>query len=183
MFRVISTLLLAVLAFALRKVGTHAPLPVEPPALGQPNLESRAAGHEVSEASPAVVAAVVVGLFVTIIVSMVVLGWVYVRLYSPQPAVPAPLGETRFPYAMQDKSSIGNDWTAINRQVHERLETYGWVSRADGVARIPIDRAMKVIATEGLPARQAQTPDFPAPADEMRPLIETEGDTHAPNSY
>jgi hypothetical protein len=183
MFRVISTVLLAVLAFALRKVGTHAPLPVEPPPADRTDPESRRSGHEVSEPAPAAIAAVAVGLFLTIIVSMAVLGWMYVHLYSRREAMPAPLGETRFPHAIEAKSSIADDWTVINRQAHDRLETYGWVSQADGVARIPIERAMQVIVSEGLPARESKTPDFPAPSDEKRPLIETEGGNHVEKAY
>ena len=183
MFRFISTLLLAFLAFALRKVGTHAPLPAAPPAPDLPDPESREAGHEISEPTPAGIAAVGVGLFLVMIVSMLVLARMYTHFYSTAPAMTAPTGETNFPYAPRARSSIADDWSGINRQAHERLETYDWVSRADGVARIPIARAMQVIAQEGLPARQAQTPDFPAPADEKQPLIETEPGDHANKAY
>lgn len=34
------------------------------------------------------------------------------------------------------------------------LNSYGWVDRQNGVARIPIDRAMDLIAQRGLPSRQ-----------------------------
>jgi hypothetical protein len=30
----------------------------------------------------------------------------------------------------------------------EQINSYGWVSEADGVARIPIDRAMELVAAE-----------------------------------
>ncbi|MGD9253338.1 MAG: hypothetical protein PVG92_05345 [Holophagae bacterium] len=30
----------------------------------------------------------------------------------------------------------------------EQINSYGWVSEADGVARIPIDRAMELVASE-----------------------------------
>lgn len=33
----------------------------------------------------------------------------------------------------------------------EVLETYGWVDRQQGLARIPIDRAMELLAEKGLP--------------------------------
>lgn len=35
----------------------------------------------------------------------------------------------------------------------ERLTTYGWVNRKEGVVRIPVKDAMKLVLEEGLPAR------------------------------
>jgi cytochrome c oxidase cbb3-type subunit III len=48
------------------------------------------------------------------------------------------------------------------------LHSYGWVDRATGIVRIPIDRAMEVLAARGLPVR-AQPPEAPArpPAPEQ----------------
>jgi hypothetical protein len=39
---------------------------------------------------------------------------------------------------------------------HERsiLDTYGWVDREHGVVRVPIDRAIDLLAERGLPARK-----------------------------
>ena len=48
------------------------------------------------------------------------------------------------------------------------LHSYGWVDRAAGIVRMPIDRAMEVLAKRGLPAR-AQPPESTArpPAPEQ----------------
>ncbi len=35
----------------------------------------------------------------------------------------------------------------------ERLESYGWVDKEGGIARIPIERAMEVMLQRGFPAR------------------------------
>jgi hypothetical protein len=61
-----------------------------------------------------------------------------------------------------------DDWRAMHRQQHELLAGYGWVDEGKGIARIPIDEAMKRLAERGLPARPAApaaaaTP-VPAPA-------------------
>ena len=37
------------------------------------------------------------------------------------------------------------------------LQTYGWVDRDKGVARMPIDEAMKIVVQRGLPARAPRT--------------------------
>ncbi len=35
----------------------------------------------------------------------------------------------------------------------EQLNTYGWVSQKDGVAHIPIERAIDTISSQGLPVQ------------------------------
>lgn len=42
----------------------------------------------------------------------------------------------------------------------ELLTGYGWIDRDAGVVRIPIDRAMELTVERGLPARDAEVPDF-----------------------
>jgi hypothetical protein len=44
-----------------------------------------------------------------------------------------------------------------------RLQSYGWVDQDSGQARIPVERAMELIAERGLPVRSAVTPET-APA-------------------
>ncbi len=45
-----------------------------------------------------------------------------------------------------------------------RLQSYGWVDQDSGQARIPVARAMELIAERGLPVRSAVTPEAtPAP--------------------
>jgi len=43
---------------------------------------------------------------------------------------------------------------ALRLQEDAILTTYAWVDRAAGVARIPIDVAMKQVIEEGLPVRE-----------------------------
>jgi hypothetical protein len=37
-----------------------------------------------------------------------------------------------------------------------RLSSYGWVDKDAGIVRIPIDRAMEILASQGLPARKTE---------------------------
>jgi hypothetical protein len=49
-----------------------------------------------------------------------------------------------------------DETTEINNfrmQEEQRLNSYGWVDQQAGVARIPIDRAMALLAQRGLPTR------------------------------
>jgi hypothetical protein len=40
------------------------------------------------------------------------------------------------------------DRLALNRAQHARLTSYGWVNQTDGVAHIPIERAMNLLAAQ-----------------------------------
>lgn len=44
-----------------------------------------------------------------------------------------------------------DDMAAYRQQVNEKAESYEWVDKQGGVARIPIDRAKQLIAEKGLP--------------------------------
>lgn len=48
-----------------------------------------------------------------------------------------------------------DDWRAMHRQQEELLSSYGWIDESRGVARVPIDEAMKRLVEKGLPARPA----------------------------
>jgi hypothetical protein len=49
------------------------------------------------------------------------------------------------------------DWELMKAQNQQTLGSYGWVDRDKGVARIPIDRAMQLVAQRGLPVRGTPT--------------------------
>ena len=50
------------------------------------------------------------------------------------------------------------DLQAVRAEETQRLTTYGWVDQPKGVVRIPIDRAIELLAARGLPARTVQPP-------------------------
>lgn len=45
------------------------------------------------------------------------------------------------------------DLAEVRAEEARILHTYGWVDRDAGVARIPIERAMEIVAEQGVPAR------------------------------
>jgi hypothetical protein len=53
-----------------------------------------------------------------------------------------------FTHGPDGRTGIERDWRAQEQTVHEHLATYGWVDARAGVVRIPIERAMTVIAAE-----------------------------------
>jgi hypothetical protein len=36
------------------------------------------------------------------------------------------------------------------------LDSYGWVDKDAGIVRIPVDRAMEILAKKGLPSRKQE---------------------------
>lgn len=155
------------------------PLPAPLPDPAAPSEQSQAEGHEVTDASAKTVGLFVVGLFAVIFTAMAVLGVMYKNMYADNAAMPVRPAQESFRYAPRDKTSIAKDWDAINALARQRLDTYGWTDRANGVARVPVSRAMSLVATEGLPARARQPPDFPPPDQEKLPLMQLEPNADA----
>jgi hypothetical protein len=129
-------------------------------------VETPTDGYEHSDIRPRAVLLGAVGLL--LVVGIVVAGitvfeanvtGIPPRISSPEEVIqglqggPAPV--PRAPaFEGQEGQNLG-PYLAAQRQ---RLSTYRWVNRQAGVVAIPIDRAMDVLAEQGLAAR-------PAPAD------------------
>ncbi|MET0555478.1 MAG: hypothetical protein ABW221_20730 [Vicinamibacteria bacterium] len=89
--------------------------------------------------------------------------------HDPPAAALAGFGPDRKPPEPRLQERPFDDWRAMHRQQDELLAGYGWVDESKGIARIPIDEAMKRLAAKGLPARPAAAPaavaaPVPAPA-------------------
>ena len=65
----------------------------------------------------------------------------------------APIAETRpYPPAPRLQASPTRDMQEMRRTENARLQSYGWIDQSAGIARIPIDQAMELLATHGLPS-------------------------------
>jgi len=65
---------------------------------------------------------------------------------------------TRLPAPSLELDDGHADYLALRQQQSEKLNSYGWVDRSNGIVRIPIDRAMDLIASRGLPAAPTNAP-------------------------
>jgi hypothetical protein len=63
----------------------------------------------------------------------------------------AEAGDVRPKPLLQETPAL--DLERFRAKEEETLSTYGWVDRSSGVVRIPIERAMEIVAREGLPKR------------------------------
>lgn len=85
--------------------------------------------------------------------------------YFEREQVAADKAAQKFPLAVDDlprptpalQTQPFKDIHMLRQGEAEKLDSYGWVDKEGGVARIPIDRAMDVVLQRGLPVR----PDSP----------------------
>lgn len=57
-----------------------------------------------------------------------------------------------------------NEWRQLEASEQELLSSYGWVDEPGGMVHIPIDRAMSIIAEEGVSAIPTPQPPTPTAA-------------------
>ncbi len=117
--------------------------------------------HEESDVNVRAILGYGIGLIVVAVVVHVFLWWLQ-GLYATQ----AERAQTiRYPMAVgqQDQLPPGprlqdnpqQELRELRAKQQSLLEGYGWVNKEAGVARIPIEDAMKIIVERGLPSREA----------------------------
>lgn len=150
--------------------GRNLPGPVEVADIDEESLQRR---HEVGDVPLRPILLFAAGLLLSAVVIHLVLWWLLQAWEGPrtlglQPVIPPALitpvpmtgpGIEPFPWAELD---------ALLTNQSERLNSYGWVDRENGVVRIPLERAMGLLVEQGLPARA----DGPAPAFGLPPAYE-----------
>jgi hypothetical protein len=122
---------------------------------------SAKAGHEVSDINPKRVAMVGLVLATIIAVSLLVAYGLFHYFYSDETRtrpMPSPLSYSREP-TPEPRLSVerGEDLKTLNSEEDAMLKSYGWIDRDKGVVRIPIDRAIEILAERGLPVREAKS--------------------------
>ncbi len=68
---------------------------------------------------------------------------------AAKPTIPAEV----FPQPRLEERPVEELKAVVDSEV-EHLTSYGWVDQPKGVVRIPIDRAIEILAQRGLPARK-----------------------------
>ena len=134
----------------------------EPPADPHMKDVALAVGHEERDIHALPIVFSVVALTVVSIaavVAMYVLFNVLAAEQARKTTVPSPLAaeyglkEPPEP-RLQDDPLL--DLQKLRARDAERLSTYAWVYRDAGVVRLPIERAIELLAARGLPAREVK---------------------------
>lgn len=93
----------------------------------------------------------VIGLLAGIAVSLIVVAVVALRLIFPHAVQDQPRQlATPMPDPRLQVSPV-TDMRAYRAEAEKRLHSYGWVDQEKGIAREPIDEAMRRLAERGLP--------------------------------
>jgi len=111
-------------------------------------------GHETTDVNPLAIGLFALGLGLMVAVVLPLLSWVFWRFEAvaklndrPQSSVSTP--PTFSGPRLQEQPSV--DLARLRAEAHRRLSSYAWVDREQGVVRIPIERAIKLLAERGLP--------------------------------
>ncbi len=117
-------------------------------------------GHETTDASVGYVALSALGLVLVVSLGLGISLGVYGRLLKTDSAVKStanPLTASQRPPAPRLEAQPRQNLEAYRCQEKEQMTTYEWLNREQGIARIPIERAMDLIATKGCPEPASAT--------------------------
>lgn len=141
----------------------------EPRGHGAAGDAPRLQGHESGDVNVRGIAIFLIGLAVTTGVVLVLMGLLFSYFAAREARRDAAMPVDR-PAATQLapepllQTDPRRDLIQLRAEEDSVLSSYAWVDRAGGRVRIPIDRAIEVLAETGLPARPAM-PAAEAPRD------------------
>lgn len=126
-------------------------------------------GHETTDISLRPLALFLAGL-VTLLAVVLGLLWgqfsIFSAVQSPGQVTPGPLPPLRDAPTSEPKlqEAPKTEMDDLRAEELAELTSAGWIDRPKGVAKIPIDDAMKILARKGLPAREAGGEKLDKPA-------------------
>jgi hypothetical protein len=127
-------------------------------------VDSQSRGHETSDANVRAVVKFVIGLFLSIAASLLIVWATFSYFVNRQGLGPpaSPFENARKlppPGVPVLEAKPAEEYKHYFVQQQEQLRTYGWVDQKDGIVRMPIDRAMDLLVERGLPVQKetAQT--------------------------
>ena len=107
--------------------------------------------HETSDLSPRAIVAALAGILVLIgAVALSVLWLLHAieRRVAPRSLAPFPVESVSGPPLEVDPAA---ERVLIEARGRARIASYGWVDRSAGIARVPVERAMAILAERGWP--------------------------------
>jgi hypothetical protein len=134
-------------------------LPHESTATGRSTPHRQVSSEPDAEINVRAIFAFGVGLLVSAILIQAMI-WLLFRSFSGQeaargaPAYPLAAGQdARLPPEPRLQTDPRGDLRDLRAHEDNLLTTYGWVDKAGGVVRIPIEDAIRITAQRGLPSR------------------------------
>lgn len=116
-----------------------------------------------------------VGITAVVLLLMWWMSDVFKRQAEASDPPPSPIVEARedpVPPGPRLQSIPPRDMNDMRQEDREALTSYGWVDRAGGLARIPVERAKAILLATGLPKTVAPAPEV-APVASVAPASST----------
>ena len=118
------------------------------------------AGHELSDLRPGYAAFFGIGLFLVLVISVAIASLIihYKTVQHARQDTPSPrlAGEREAMPEPRLQIDAPNELRQLRAAEDAALNTYGWVDKDAGIVKIPVDRAMEILAKKGLPARKQE---------------------------
>lgn len=129
-------------------------------------------GYETHDVRVGFMVRVVVGLFLLTLLGMGVSLWFQAsesKSFQSADRPPSPLATTLPAEPPEPRLQVlpAADLAKVRAEEQATLNSYAWIDAQSGLVRIPIDRAIELLAERGLPAR-AQTPEAGQSSDAAR---------------
>ena len=134
------------------------------PAKSTPTPSTPDVGHETTDVRPGIIGLFGLGLVAMVALVLPVLGWVYSTLESRAQRDQRPLSSVSLTEAstgprLQAQPAV--ELLKVRREAMTRLTSYGWIDQENGVVHVPVEVAIELLATRGLPAPESPTPEKP----------------------
>ncbi len=117
-------------------------------------------GHETSDADVKPILWFLIGLALLLIVAMVGMTFLFDALQNHYQRAGVPVNPVidvnQIPPDPRLQPDPHEELIEVRSWEEKTLHSYGWIDKESGVFRIPIDRAMEIIAQSDLPARSAR---------------------------
>ncbi len=113
--------------------------------------------HEKSDAHPRPIAIFEIGLLAWVVISAALMAGLFFYFTDREAELDvdsSPLANTREPApGPRLQADPTTDIESLRAGEEQLLNGFGWIDRAQGIVRIPIDRAIDIVAERGLPTR------------------------------
>lgn len=136
---------------------------LNPSAEPQGHQRPHAHGYEERDANAGGIFAAAVGVFLILIISLLVVAWIYHGYQKWKHQDLKFLTKTQESYLAQQppyprlQISPQVDLEQFRTEEEHELHSYGWIDKKAGIVRIPIDDAMNLLLKLGLPTREPGT--------------------------
>ncbi len=134
----------------------------------------RRVGYETTDASPYYVGLFALGLVLMIALVLPLLVWIFWRFEAAalrKDPVQSPLAGTLIPPEPRLQAEPAAELARLRHDEEQQLSSYGWIAQHQHVVRVPIERAIEILAERGLPEPQGPVrPQEPAePPEPLQP--------------